>query len=106
MACDWLVVSTAWPACGHITVEAGLRLGVPLRDTRWRLPLRLAVTSMVVLVGLITAVGVWVQGLSLSGAVLLAAMLAPTDPVLAAEISPSRDRSLIAWVLGWPPRAA
>ncbi len=64
----------------------GLRLGVPLRDARWRLPLRLATVSMTLLVGLITAVGVWALNLPLGGAVLLAAILAPTDPVLAADV--------------------
>ena len=64
----------------------GLRLGVPLRDGRWRLPLRLAFVSMTLLVGLITAVGVWGLHLPLGGAVLLAAILAPTDPVLAADV--------------------
>jgi sodium/hydrogen antiporter len=65
----------------------GLRLGVPLRDRRWLLPLGLAVVSMTLMVGLVTAVGVGLLGLPLGAAVLLGAILAPTDPVLASDLS-------------------
>lgn len=72
---------------------AGLKLGVPLRDRRWILPLRLAFPVMAITVGLIAAVGVWGLGLPLSAAVLLGGILAPTDPVLAAGIqSPKGSR--------------
>ena len=64
----------------------GLRLGVPLRDRRWRLPLRLAFVSMAVMVALVTAVGYGLLGLPLGAAVLLGAILAPTDPVLASDV--------------------
>ena len=64
----------------------GLRLGVPLRDRRWRLPLRLAFVSMAIMVALVAAIGVWVLGLPLGAAVLLGAILAPTDPVLASGV--------------------
>ena len=63
----------------------GLRLGVPLRDMRWRLPLRLAFLSMAVTVALVTAIGVLWLALPLGAAVLLGAILAPTDPVLASD---------------------
>ena len=64
----------------------GLRLGVPLRDRRWRLPLRLAFVSMAIMVALVAAIGVWVLGLPVGAAVLLGAVLAPTDPVLASGV--------------------
>lgn len=64
----------------------GLRLGVPLRDRRWRLPLRLAFVSMAIMVALVAAIGVWALGLPLGAAVLLGAVLAPTDPVLASGV--------------------
>ncbi|HET7526887.1 MAG TPA: cation:proton antiporter, partial [Burkholderiaceae bacterium] len=74
----------------------GLQLGVPLRDRRWWLPLRLAFVSMVALIAMVTAVGVWWLGLPLGAAVLLGAILAPTDPVLAtgvrSDAGPSPDR--------------
>lgn len=66
--------------------SVGLRMAVPLRDRRWWLPLRLAFVSMALTVGLIAAVGMWGLGLSLGAAVLLGAILAPTDPVLASGV--------------------
>ena len=66
--------------------SAGLKLRPPLRDPRWRVPVRLAFLSMTVTVGLIAAAGVWGMGLPLGAAILLGAVLAPTDPVLAADV--------------------
>ncbi|HEX9936209.1 MAG TPA: cation:proton antiporter [Longimicrobium sp.] len=65
---------------------AGLKLRVPLSDGRWMLPLRLATVSMMVTVGLVALVGVGAMGLSWGSAVLLGAILAPTDPVLASDV--------------------
>jgi NhaP-type Na+/H+ or K+/H+ antiporter len=62
--------------------SVGLKLNVELADRRWLLPLRLALGSMVITVGLIALAGV-AMGLPLGAAVLLGAILAPTDPVLA-----------------------
>lgn len=64
----------------------GLQLGVPLRDRRWRLPLRLAFFSMAAMVAMITVIGVWALGLPTGAAVLLGGILAPTDPVLASSV--------------------
>jgi sodium/hydrogen antiporter len=65
---------------------AGLKLRVHWRDRRWLLPLRLATVSMVLTVAMIAGVAMPLLGLSLGAAVLLGAVLAPTDPVLAAEV--------------------
>ncbi|HEV2126413.1 MAG TPA: cation:proton antiporter, partial [Chloroflexota bacterium] len=65
---------------------AGLKLRTPLSDGRWRLPARLAVLSMLVTVGLVTLAGVFLMGLPLGAAVLLGAIVAPTDPVLASDV--------------------
>ena len=65
---------------------AGLKMRTPFTDPRWRLPLRLAFVSMAATVGLVTLVGVFGLGLPLGGAVLLGAVLAPTDPVLASDV--------------------
>ena len=74
----------------------GLKLELPLKDARWRIPLQLATVSMVLTVAAVTAVGTLVMGLSLGASVLLGAILAPTDPVLASDVQvadPSdRDR--------------
>jgi NhaP-type Na+/H+ or K+/H+ antiporter len=64
----------------------GLKMGVTPFGRHWALPLRLAFLSMAITVGLIAAVGVWALDLSLGAAVLLGAILAPTDPVLASDV--------------------
>ncbi|MBC7608139.1 MAG: cation:proton antiporter [Polaromonas sp.] len=65
---------------------AGMKLEMPLKDKRWRIPVQLATVSMLVTVAAITALGMWGLGLSLGAAVLLGAILAPTDPVLASDV--------------------
>jgi sodium/hydrogen antiporter len=65
---------------------AGMKLGLPLGDKRWRIPLQLATLSMVITVTAITALGYWGLGLPLGAAVLLGGILAPTDPVLASDV--------------------
>jgi sodium/hydrogen antiporter len=65
---------------------AGLKLRRPLRSPLWRLPLTLAFASMALTVGLIALLGHFWLGLPLGAAVILGAVLAPTDPVLAAEV--------------------
>lgn len=67
--------------------SAGLKLRLSWRDPSWFLPIRLAFGSMVLTVGLIAAVGVIGLGLPLGVAILLGAILAPTDPVLASDVS-------------------
>jgi NhaP-type Na+/H+ or K+/H+ antiporter len=65
---------------------AGLKLRTALSDHRWQTPVRLATASMVLTVGLIAVVGVYLLELPLGAAVLLGALLAPTDPVLASDV--------------------
>jgi NhaP-type Na+/H+ or K+/H+ antiporter len=65
---------------------AGLKLRAPFREARWRFSVQLASLGMVLTIGLVTAAGVWLMGLPLGAAVLLGAVLAPTDPVLASDV--------------------
>ena len=65
---------------------AGLKLRRALSDPRWRLPVLLATVSMTWTVALVAVVGVFALGLPLGAAVLLGAVLAPTDPVLASDV--------------------
>ncbi len=65
---------------------AGLKLRLPLSDPHWRSPLRLAFISMTLTVGGVAAAGVWGLGLPVGAAVLLGAVLAPPDPVLASDV--------------------
>ncbi|MEX5301637.1 cation:proton antiporter [Kocuria sabuli] len=65
---------------------AGLALDRPLGRARWATTWRLLGIAMpLCLIGL-TLLGWSVLGLSVAGAVLVAAALAPTDPVLASEV--------------------
>ena len=65
---------------------AGLKLRLPGSDRRWRAPILLASLAMVLTVAGIAAVAVAALGLSIGAAVLLGALLAPTDPVLASDV--------------------
>ncbi|NMO19308.1 sodium:proton antiporter [Pyxidicoccus fallax] len=69
--------------------STGLKLRLPLKDRQWRVALRLAVTAMVLSVAMVALVGVAALGLSLGAAVLLGAILSPTDPVLASDVQVS-----------------
>jgi sodium/hydrogen antiporter len=64
----------------------GLKLRLPLSHRKWRAPILLATVAMVLTVAGVAALGVIVLGLPLGAAVLLGAVLAPTDPVLASDV--------------------
>jgi NhaP-type Na+/H+ or K+/H+ antiporter len=80
---------------------AGLKLSPGLTDRSWLLPLRLALTSMVITVAAIAALGYWLLGLPLGAAILLGAILAPTDPVLASDVQVTEpgDRDRLRFAL-------
>lgn len=85
--------------CAEVAVvislfTVGLKLRLPWRDKRWRAPLVLAFVSMTVTVWLIAVVAVWAMDLPWGAAILLGAILAPTDPVLASDVQMkhARDR--------------
>lgn len=65
---------------------AGLRIDRRFSTRRWGSAWRLLLIVMPLSVALIAALGVWLLGLPLGVAVILAAILAPTDPVLAAAV--------------------
>ena len=69
---------------------AGLKLAAPVGHLIWWAPFRLATVSMVTTVGLTALVGIWLLDLPLGAAVLLGAILAPTDPVLATDVQVKR----------------
>ena len=65
----------------------GLELRVPWTFKGWRVAAILASATMVATIALATLAGVWLMpGLGWAGALLLAGILAPTDPVLASEV--------------------
>ncbi|HEU4405866.1 MAG TPA: cation:proton antiporter [Polyangiaceae bacterium] len=64
----------------------GLKLSPAFDDRNWHLPLRLAFVSMTLTVALIAGAGVLLLGLPPGAAIVLGAVLAPTDPVLASDV--------------------
>src|SRR6478609_1815748 len=80
---------------------AGLKLSPGLRDRRWVLPLRLALTSMVMTVMGIAAAAWFFLNLPVGACILLGAILAPTDPVLASDVQVNRpdDRDRLRFAL-------
>ncbi|KAG0165683.1 hypothetical protein DFQ28_002033 [Apophysomyces sp. BC1034] len=79
----------------------GLRLRAPQADPLWSLPLRLGIVAMLITIPLLTAFGIAVLGLAPGPALLMAAILAPTDPVLAhdVQVHDSRDQDLMRFAL-------
>ena len=65
---------------------AGVKMPVPFSLARWRAPILLATLSMTLTVGLVAAFAYLALGLPLGVSVLLGAILAPTDPVLATDV--------------------
>src|SRR5687768_15403720 len=65
---------------------AGLKLDRVVSWRRWGVTWRLLVITMRLSIVAITAIGGWALGLSSVAALLLGASLAPTDPVLAADV--------------------
>jgi len=66
--------------------SAGVKMPGTFTFARWRAPVLLATASMALTVGLVAAFAVWVLDLPLGAGILLGAILAPTDPVLATDV--------------------
>ncbi len=64
----------------------GIKMRVPIGDRRWSLPLRLATISMVVTIGGVAVAAMLILGFDWPLALMLGAVLAPTDPVLASDV--------------------
>ncbi|WP_105031303.1 cation:proton antiporter [Arthrobacter ruber] len=65
---------------------AGLALDRRIGWRRWSTTWRLLGIAMPLCILILTLMGMWVLGLGLASALLVAAALAPTDPVLASEV--------------------
>ena len=80
---------------------AGLKLRVSLWDRRWLIALRLAVLSMAVTVALVAAAVVIVLGVPWGVGIVVGAILAPTDPVLASDVQVEHpfDRNRLRFAL-------
>lgn len=66
--------------------SAGVKMPVPITRKRWAPAIRLAWVSMSINVGLVAAFSYYALGLPIGAGVLLGAILAPTDPVLATDV--------------------
>ena len=64
----------------------GLAIEHPLKWRTWNPTWRLLVVAMPLCIAAVALLGWWAMGLTLPAAVLLGAVLAPTDPVLASEV--------------------
>ena len=83
---DMLVVITETAVLISL-FAVGLQLRMPWTLRGWRVAAMLASATMLVTIALATLAGVWLMpALGWGGAVLLAGILAPTDPVLASEV--------------------
>jgi NhaP-type Na+/H+ or K+/H+ antiporter len=65
---------------------SGIKINRSFNLKNWSIPLRLVTVTMVLSIGILALLGWSVLGFSIATAVLLGAVLAPTDPVLAADI--------------------
>ena len=64
----------------------GLKIDQPFSLTQWKIPFRLITVTMVLSIALVGVVSWWMLGFDPASALLLGAVLAPTDPVLAADV--------------------
>ena len=66
--------------------SAGIKMPAPFTLARWRAPILLATVSMALTVVMVAAFAGWALGLPLGACILLGAIVAPTDPVLATDV--------------------
>lgn len=66
--------------------SCGLKINRPLKPWAWKITARLIGFLMPISIVAIAAVGHWLVGMGWGAAILLGAILAPTDPVLASEV--------------------
>lgn len=66
--------------------SAGVKMPAPIVFKRWRAPVMLATVSMAASVGLVAAFAYYLLDMPLGACVLLGAIVAPTDPVLATDV--------------------
>ena len=79
----------------------GLRLRLGVFESLWTVPLRLGFLAMLATIPLLTLFGVYVLQLGWGPSLLLAAILAPTDPVLAhdVQVQDPGDHDLLRFAL-------
>jgi NhaP-type Na+/H+ or K+/H+ antiporter len=66
--------------------SAGIKMPVPFNFARWRTPILLATVSMTFTVVMVAEFAYYILDMTVGAGVLLGAILAPTDPVLATDV--------------------
>lgn len=69
--------------------SAGLKINEPFKWKTWKASARLLLITMPLTIGITALLGWWVAGLVPASAILLGAVIAPTDPVLADDVQTS-----------------
>lgn len=73
----------------------GIKINRPFSLKKWMIPFRLVVITMILTIAAVAFFGWWALGLVPASAILLGAVLAPTDPVLAGDVqvgAPSEEQ--------------
>ena len=66
--------------------SAGVKMPAPINFKQWRTPVLLATVAMMASVAMVAAFSYYVFGLPPGACILLGAIVAPTDPVLATDV--------------------
>lgn len=66
--------------------SAGVKMPAPVSWRRWRTPVLLATVSMAATVAMVAGFAHYLLGLPLGACIILGAIVAPTDPVLATDV--------------------
>ena len=64
----------------------GLKIDRPFFTKKWVIPFLLAAVAMILSIGVISGISYYFFGFTIASAVLIGAVLAPTDPVLASDV--------------------
>ncbi|AUM73990.1 cation:proton antiporter [Paracoccus jeotgali] len=88
---DPRIIPYPWEILAEITViialfGTGLRIDNLSSFTRWKPTIRLLAIAMPLTILSVAAMGHVIAGMTVAGAILLGAVLAPTDPVLAGDV--------------------
>lgn len=88
---DPLRASRSWEVTSELAViislfGAGIRIDRIAGWRQWRPTMRLLAFAMPLTIAAVALLGWWLAGLTLASGLLLGAVLAPTDPVLAADV--------------------
>jgi sodium/hydrogen antiporter len=74
--------------------SCGLKMNRPLSTWAWQSTIRLIGLLMPICIAAVAAIAHWILNMDWGGAILLGAILAPTDPVLASEVQMTHPEDL------------